>query len=508
LLNDQGYLEIKKVYSATAVKPKAAIFFVCNHPCVNGANDLLTLKQSDLRARARELEIPTINYNASTNSSIRSAIWNSFTDLAIANVELLVDAGDTKKVYESIASYLPVFALFQSDRKSVDDDKEVVDPMKIAVQQALAELETEINDIKLRVQSKAEETANRTLEKLREMSPDLASILKPDFKSEPKFDSLFKLTLSSDDNIPINKRGSGVRRLILLNFFRAEAERRGRASNNKNIIFAIEEPETSQHPDHQEMLIGSLIELSNSGNTQVLLTTHTPSLASLLPLESLRFIENVNNVRTVTTGDGEVFRKIADTLGVLPEPFPKGTKALILVEGKSDVIFLQHLVKTLKENGVIEHTFKDKGFAIIPVGGCGNLKHWCTLELAHQFNAPYCVLLDSDKGTVGEKRNFDSITKLRKQGIKAHLTRKRELENYIHPECVGKINGKYLEYSDEEDAKKIISRSTKVKENDVIDYFWPKMTFKEIREIERYMDNGIERFELTEIVKDFLSILI
>ena len=34
----------------------------------------------------------------------------------------------------------------------------------------------------------------------------------------PKFDSLFKLSINSDDGIAINKRGSGVRRLILLNF--------------------------------------------------------------------------------------------------------------------------------------------------------------------------------------------------------------------------------------------------------------------------------------------------
>ncbi|MHB8392242.1 MAG: AAA family ATPase [Acidobacteriaceae bacterium] len=33
------------------------------------------------------------------------------------------------------------------------------------------------------------------------------------------------MTLTGDDQIPINKRGSGVRRLVLLSFFRAEAER-------------------------------------------------------------------------------------------------------------------------------------------------------------------------------------------------------------------------------------------------------------------------------------------
>ena len=100
------------------------------------------------------------------------------------------------------------------------------------------------------------------------MDPSLASKLIPEFKVEPKFDSLFKLTIR-DENVPINKRGSGVRRLILLNFFRAQAEDRLSKSNNDSIIYAFEEPETSQHPSNQKMLIESFLELSRSHNTQV-----------------------------------------------------------------------------------------------------------------------------------------------------------------------------------------------------------------------------------------------
>src|SRR5699024_4994349 len=68
------------------------------------------------------------------------------------------------------------------------------------------------------VQEQAMETANRTLEKLQEMDEDLAHSLSAEFKSEPKWSSIFKLNINSDNGISINKRGSGVRRLILLNF--------------------------------------------------------------------------------------------------------------------------------------------------------------------------------------------------------------------------------------------------------------------------------------------------
>ena len=147
------------------------------------------------------------------------------------------------------------------------------------------------------------------------MAPDLASQLVPHFKAEPKFDSQFKLTISSDDDIPINKRGSGVRRLVLLNFFRAEAERLRSESPDRKVIYAFEEPETSQHPDHQEMLIDAFKEISTSGNSQVILTTHTPALGGLLSLESLRFVEKSGNDRTIKEGNDTVFEKIAHSLG-------------------------------------------------------------------------------------------------------------------------------------------------------------------------------------------------
>jgi purine nucleoside permease len=75
------------------------------------------------------------------------------------------------------------------------------------------------------------------LEKLREINPDLADQLIPEFKSEPSFDSAFKLTIKSGEDIPLNKRGSGVRRLILLSFFRAEAERIISGTDDTSIIY-------------------------------------------------------------------------------------------------------------------------------------------------------------------------------------------------------------------------------------------------------------------------------
>ena len=507
LLNAQNKLEIKKVFAATAAKPKEKVYIICNHPSVDNGKDLLTLKKDELKKRANALSIPTENYNGNVNSSIREAIRNSLENIELEETELLVDKEDTKKVYDTLKTYLPLYALFQSDRQSKDDDKEVSDPMKIVVQQALSELNTELQHIKEQVRIKAIDTANRTLGKLKEMSPDLANELIPEFKTEPKFDSQFKLTIKSEEDIPINKRGSGVRRLILLNFFRAEAERLRAQHQGNQIIFAFEEPETSQHPDHQEMLIQAFTELSNTGNSQIILTTHTPALAGLLPLDSLRFIQKTGNDRTIELGTEAVFEKIADTLGVLADPISKNAKGILLIEGKSDVTFINHTATQLKNGGYITQTFEDKKIALVPIGGCGNLKHWTTLRLIEQFAIPYGVMLDSDLGTNEEQQNRDKIQELKDNGIKAYLTRKREPENYVHLDVLNLPSDSILNLTDTCDAKVLIAAEKTSRKQNVLENYWTLMSIEQIREVEKYDNNGTERYEFTEMFTDLLSIV-
>ena len=506
LLNSDGLLEIKKVFKATTSKPKPSTFIVCNHPTDEGYNDLLTLKITDLKKRAKDLDIPESEYDARSSVSLRQAIWNRKDSLTFAISDIPVDKEDSKKIYNKLATYLPYFALFQSDRSSSDADKEITDPMKIAISTALQEVEGELDKIKEEVKKKALDTANRTLEKLKEMNSELATSLIPEFKAEPNFDSLFKLTINSDDNIPMNKRGSGVRRLVLLNFFRAEAERQLSEEEEKtSIIYAFEEPETSQHPSHQKLLVEAFLDISNKDNAQVIVTTHTPAVCGLLPVSSLRLVDKIDNRAVIKDASDDVYKKIADMLGVIPEPFSKNTRALILVEGKSDVIFLKHIAKELKSGSYISHTFDDRNIAIVPIGGCGNLKHWTTQKIAEQFSIPWGILLDSDKGTLDEERNLQKINKLKEQGIKAYVTRKREPENYININCI-RENAFTEQFSEIDDVKKLINKKIKMSENDILEKLWPKMSLEQIRESETYFDDkGNKRFEFTEMILDFLS---
>lgn len=205
---------------------------------------------------------------------------------------------------------MPVYSLFQSDRKNSDGDNEVQDPLKEAVKQILTDsrLQDTLSEIAKGVEEKLKEVSNRTLEKLREMDPGIADSLNPVIPSAEslKWQDVFKnVSISGDGDIPINKRGSGVKRLVLLNFFRAEAERRFQTENGAGVIYAIEEPETSQHSDNQRMLIEAFKSLAEAENTQVILTTHSSYIVKQLQFTNLRLIKN----------DNENHKEI---LGVLP----------------------------------------------------------------------------------------------------------------------------------------------------------------------------------------------
>lgn len=234
--------------------------------------------------------------NLIVNSGMRKTIWRKFEDdLRLADVEIDVQKEDAKKIWDKLSIYLPVYSLFQADRKNHDGDNEVQDPLREAVKQILSdnELAQMLSHVAASVEEKLREVSTRTLDKLREIDPSIASSLNPVIPSAAnlKWQDVFKgVSISGDEDIPINKRGSGVKRLVLLNFFRAEAERRFLNCDNTGVIYAIEEPETSQHTANQKVLIEALKILANAENTQVIMTTHSAFLVKQMSFSSLRLI--------------------------------------------------------------------------------------------------------------------------------------------------------------------------------------------------------------------------
>lgn len=300
LLNSNHQLEIIKKFPNAG---KEKVFVKAFHPTNTTCKDLLLKKDSELRTIIGTNSIECDDRNK--NAVMRTAIWNHFnTNLDLAEIEIDVTKGDTKSIWEKLQNYLPLYSLFQSDRKNSDGDSEVQDPLKEAVRQILDDndLKQKFIEIATEVEKKLKEVAQRTLDKIQEMNPEIANSLSPVIPPAQslKWNDVFKnVSITGDENIPINKRGSGVKRLILLNFFRAEAERRKQQENIPSIIYAIEEPETSQHTEHQKILIEAFLNLSTLPNTQVVLTSHSAILVKKLNFEHLRLIKTNQGTKMI-----------------------------------------------------------------------------------------------------------------------------------------------------------------------------------------------------------------
>jgi len=380
LLTQEGRLEIIKKYPNAG---KEKIFISAYHPANPDCAGLLLKKNTDLK------KILTTNgidcEDKTKNAEIRKAIWNHYSDnLQLEKVEIELAKEDAKNTWTQLKNYMPLYSLFQSDRKNSDGDSEVQNPMKLAVQEILKDqrLMDSLNDVASEVEAKLNQVVGKTLEKLNEMNPEIASSLTPIIPSTDslKWVDVFKsVSITGDEDIPINKRGSGVKRLILLNFFRAEAERRKNENNVPSIIYAIEEPETSQHPNHQRKLIEAFIELSQSDNTQILLTTHSPSIVRLLEFNHIKLIKSEPHKEVVNVRRNEL-------------PYPSLNEVNFLAFGESNDEYHNELYGFIESEGLLtEYRNGKQTISYIKVlrnGGTRNEQKIISEYIRHQIHHP------------------------------------------------------------------------------------------------------------------------
>ena len=307
LLNASGNLEIVKSYKDAG---KAKTYIKAFHPNHPDCNDLLLQKIKGLKEKVKQFSLDCPD--STKKCVLRKTIWEHFhDDLQCSEREIETSGDDLKDIWLKLQAYMPIYSLFQSDRSNSDKDKEAQDPLKEAVKVILAdrEIQSSLAEVAQKVHNHLEIVTNSTLEKLKTMNPQIANTLHPNLPSSDNLGwaDVFKgVSITSDNDIPINKRGSGVKRLVLINFFRAEAERMLNTTNHPNVIYAIEEPETAQHIDHQRKLIKALIDLSENPVVQIILTTHSSFVVKQLKFDNIRLISEKGDHKTVECIDKQL----------------------------------------------------------------------------------------------------------------------------------------------------------------------------------------------------------
>lgn len=433
MLNADGRLEIVHVYNGTLKSPSKKVYLRANHPTNEGAQDLLSLKITDLKKRAREVGAALDGVNQTISADLREAIRNTTGDLRFEERLLPVSEEGTKAVWSKIDAALPSFFLFGADRPSTDQDAEAQDPMKAAVEVAVASQRDALDEIASTVTEELRKLIDTTVEKISKMSPTIAEGLNAKLNDELKWESVFKVTLHGDNEVPLNKRGSGVRRTVLLGFLQAQAERK---SSGANLIYAIEEPETGQHPDMQRALLNAIRDISEREGFQVLLTTHTPTLGRLVAQESVRFIEvSDDDTRSVAESGDHTANAVANALGILPD---HNVRVFVGVEGKHDINFLCAISRILAQT---ESDIADLGemesegrLIFVPAGG-SNVALW--VSRLREFGVPEFHIFDRDHEPPANphyKEYEDRHNAM--EGVTAVHTSRKELENYIHIDAV------------------------------------------------------------------------
>lgn len=293
----------------------------------------------------------------------------------------------------------------------------------------------------------------------------------------------FSFTMQVEDSqgvrTPLNQRGSGLQRAVLVAIIRAQSDinneieklmnktdssemrqESGGRQFIKSTLYFFEEPEAFLHLSAQKDLFYSLRDLAKQNN-QIILTTH-----------STLFIDesDMDDVVLLVREQGKTISRqhiphedIKDQLGerVKLSELLMG-KVCCLVEGLSDKNAFERWAIKLGCDA------KRHGIHFISMDGCHNMDYFANVSILNDFNVPYMIILDNDSH--GESNSAERIRILKEKIPKLKqdrfvLLQKGELENYYCIDTVASVLNLPRDYIDDDqynsDPKRALKEATK-----------------------------------------------
>lgn len=433
LINKDGHLTVRRSFTSSTVTES----IVAKHPVlVETGQSLLELKLPDLSKLVGEwgLEAPKDRRKA---ASIRARLYEAEGKFEYREGFRLPEKLEgLKNIYPALRKSFPSFHLFQADMVAGENEKFIQDPANLVVEEVLARYESQLSSIAADIEADLYDSLKAVQDELELLSPTLATALKPS-ETNPIWKKAFSgTTFVDDDGVPLSSRGSGMRRLALLSFFRAHKRS---AETGNDVIYAIEEPEAFLHPDLQIEIWFSLFDQSTDPSSQVILTSHSTNFIRQAPVESVRFLEGGNVFEAVGRGEGDscvdslvsvdgdqLVSKIEQSMGLLSD---NNVRCFVLVEGANDITSLEKLTKGPQLDGVSDWNSRIRAgeLVILPIGGCGSQKLFQSDRLG-ALNRPVYIFLDGDDSPA-ERLEVDDIV----SGIHPFTIRLdcREMENLL-----------------------------------------------------------------------------
>lgn len=497
LTNSEGFVVWRKTWNVTeenVSRPKNLIL----RKVYQEGYDFIFKTETQLMAQCAASGIRTSKGNGDDYNNvekrrkIRAYNIQNQIDFNYEFTEIPNSGTSKAKIFgDSIKKSLPSFQYFKADTSLSDTDNVI---QKYFKSLAYNLINNEINTDNI------EETVTHKLGSvLEKVTNKINDVVDSTEKVEPKiiFDwskliSTSFVSASAGRNIPLSSRGDGFRRITMMSYFEYLAESE-RANDSERIIFGFEEPETFLHPSAQENLYEKLISLSEN-EFQVITSTHSSTIVGNTQKDDIIHITTPGNVYTVNQSNVD-YKSLAVDLGIRPDnvftPLFSTSKLLFLVEGIDDAMAMHYQSETYKNGGLIDRTFNELGVSIIPIGGCGEIKHWINLDLFTKLEKPFFILLDSDKESAEEVSV--NYTKLLRYNLTHEteflITKKRMLENYIHPDALQRlVPGSVITYGDFCHAKKFCKRypdsgiRARIGGGNVVERHYCSLTLAELRQ--------------------------
>jgi hypothetical protein len=509
LLDSNGLLCLKKVWDVTKGKITPDTFIIRKR---YDSDDFLLASEKDLVKLCKSNKIDTHKANneeynnVEKRGKLRETHKQKNTSFSFIEEKLATSGtGRSKLIFDAVKTVLPRLEYFKADTSLSETDTVIQNyfrqlALKTIKEVGASSVEENVNRSLSQVLSKITDKINKVVTSEENVEPEIifdwSKLVQISFKSQ-----------HGENNIPLKLRGDGFRRITMMAYFEYLAEQNN--SENQNMIFGFEEPETFLHPSLQENLFEKLFAMTEN-SYQVIITTHSPIIVSNSPIKNISHVVKLDNLVNFCQ-DIKDFSGIIKDLGITVEnqfisEFDRA-KALFLVEGIDDVKALHYAAETYKNNKVIDKSFKDLDLAIIMVGGCGSIKHWVATELLKTLNKPFFILQDSDKISIDDPSpNRAALLELGfKECTDFLVTRKRTLENYIHCKALNRIVPEAcINYGDFDNVSKMCGQNNyagKLGGKNVLDKHFCKLTFDELKASFTYNDSNDEFIDIYNAVK-------
>ena len=204
-----------------------------------------------------------------------------------------------------------------------------------------------------------------------------------------------------DDGTPtqLARKGDGVQSLAALSLMRHASEA---SASGRNLILAIEEPESHLHPLAIHQLKSVLSEIG--GKHQVIMTTHSPLFVDRTSIKS-----NIL-VHKNTAAPAKNVMQIREILGVRAADNLRHAELVLLVEGEADRKALSTLLKLASPE--LASAIQQNSLAIDILGGGSNLSYKLS-QMREALCSAY-VFLDHDKSGI------DAFKKAELDGLATH----------------------------------------------------------------------------------------